>query len=61
MQIHTFNAYGVTFENEFGTTSRAMQKANETIIWPNPNAKDGAWFQVGITNEWNWVEGNFYD
>ena len=61
MEMHTFNAYGKTFADEFGTTSRAMDTANKTLPHHNPIAKDGAWFQVGILNEWDWQEGNFFD
>jgi len=61
MEQYTFNAYGLIFEDEFGTMCRAMDKANKTLLQHNPAAKDGAWFQVGTTNEWNWKEGNYFD
>tara|TARA_B110000858_G_C17346324_1_gene268975 strand:- start:153 stop:338 length:186 start_codon:yes stop_codon:yes gene_type:complete len=61
MEQYTFEAYGVIFEDEFGTTSRAMQTANKTLLDHNPAAKQGAWFQVGTSNEWRWQEGNFFD
>ena len=61
MEMHTFNAYGKTFADEFGTMGRAMETANKELLWSNPNSKDGAWFQVGTSNEWNWQEGNFFD
>jgi len=61
MEMHTFNAYGKTFADEFGTMSRAMETANKELLRQNPLSKDGAWFQVGTSNEWNWQEGNFFD
>ena len=61
MEMHTFNAYGKTFADEFGTMSRAMETANKELLCQNPLSKDGAWFQVGTSNEWRWQEGNFFD
>ena len=39
MEQYTFEAYGVIFEDEFGTMSRAMQTANKTLLHHNPAAK----------------------
>jgi|TARA_B110000977_G_scaffold25237_1_gene30970 hypothetical protein len=61
METYTFNAYGVTFTEEHGTCSRAMEAANKELLWKFAGSKDGAWFQVGITNAFDWVEGNFFD
>jgi len=61
METYTFNAYGVTFTEEHGTCSRAMEAASKELLWKFAGSRDGAWFQVGISNTFDWVEGNFFD
>ena len=60
METYTFNAYGVTWSEEHGTYTRAIQAATKELLWKFAGSRDGAWFQKGITNELDWVEGDFW-
>jgi hypothetical protein len=48
----------------------SFESANRHLIWPDPEAKNGAWMQtstytVPLLNRdvavYEWVEGNFFD
>ena len=61
MEIYHFNAYENGLCTTTSTLSEAMKSANNELIWHNPKSKEGAWFQEGTSNNWNWVEGNYFD
>lgn len=60
MTQFTFKAYGCEYSNEAAQALDIMEQANKALIWYNPDAKAGMWFESG-KNEMKWVEGNYFD
>lgn len=60
MTYFTFKAYGSIFTAKAETGLELMGRANEELLWGNPEFKDGMWFEHG-SDTFVWVEGNFFD